>query len=333
MWWRPASVTTRSWSRKSRTAVIRIALINIGAACGRIGPTRRPAARLIQRRAWRPALQRISPYAETVTTPCPNRPHQDSGSGDTPGRGPPIQNHLWASSAYETTTSKWRQTAQGRPEHSHHPATDAACRSRSRRGGATGPVLQRLRREHSRGRARIPAGRGSARRDSGRVRGRTGRAHEAHRLSRQPAPLDVTKPRTPQVSLAGHLGCRASSTLWEERYPRLASKARQREDPADLPELPASPARATRTATVLLRGLPPSGLPRPPTPPPRRAPACPRTRRDPGPERSTSAPTAASATSASNDARTCNAFCTRTGAGGTCPCCQEVITLDELLTT
>jgi hypothetical protein len=27
MWWRPASVTTRSWARKSRTAVIRIALI------------------------------------------------------------------------------------------------------------------------------------------------------------------------------------------------------------------------------------------------------------------------------------------------------------------
>jgi hypothetical protein len=27
----------------------------------------------------------------------------------------------------------------------------------------------------------------------------------------------------------------------------------------------------------------------------------------------------------------CNTFCTRLGTGGLCPCCQEVITLDELL--
>lgn len=27
----------------------------------------------------------------------------------------------------------------------------------------------------------------------------------------------------------------------------------------------------------------------------------------------------------------CNTFCTRLGVGGTCPCCEEVITLDELL--
>ncbi len=28
----------------------------------------------------------------------------------------------------------------------------------------------------------------------------------------------------------------------------------------------------------------------------------------------------------------CNLFCTRLGTGGTCPCCDEPITLDELLT-
>jgi hypothetical protein len=27
----------------------------------------------------------------------------------------------------------------------------------------------------------------------------------------------------------------------------------------------------------------------------------------------------------------CNTFCTRIGNGGTCPCCDELITLDELL--
>lgn len=27
----------------------------------------------------------------------------------------------------------------------------------------------------------------------------------------------------------------------------------------------------------------------------------------------------------------CNTFCTRLGVGGLCPCCNEVITLDELL--
>ncbi len=29
----------------------------------------------------------------------------------------------------------------------------------------------------------------------------------------------------------------------------------------------------------------------------------------------------------------CNAFCTRIGAGGTCPHCEEAVTLDELLAT
>jgi len=29
----------------------------------------------------------------------------------------------------------------------------------------------------------------------------------------------------------------------------------------------------------------------------------------------------------------CNTFCTRLGAGGLCPCCDEPVTLDELLNT
>jgi len=61
----------------------------------------------------------------------------------------------------------------------------------------------------------------------------------------------------------------------------------------------------------VLRGLPPSGLPRPPTPPPRRAPACPRT----GAVRARAVyqcPHCGTRYLGQQRCPDCNAFCTRT---------------------